>query len=199
MSATSRILCAATAIILPWCCGAAATKSATSSARTAWRSCANLLAIFHREDPTRPVTAACDQIAAEPKAAPPEFLNLLDVVGYNYVDRWRERRELYYSIDKAAHPNWRMIGTESCGMGGPRGDYRGLVPPRRAKRRAANPRAAGGFLRGFGMRFAGSTPRNCGKFVRTHDYVAGDFMWTGIDYLGESRGGRAWRSRRCHR
>jgi beta-galactosidase len=25
------------------------------------------------------------------------------------------------------------------------------------------------------------------KFVRTYDYVAGDFMWTGIDYLGESR------------
>ncbi|HVR24447.1 MAG TPA: DUF4982 domain-containing protein, partial [Candidatus Polarisedimenticolia bacterium] len=25
------------------------------------------------------------------------------------------------------------------------------------------------------------------KFVSTYDYVAGDFMWTGIDYLGESR------------
>jgi beta-galactosidase len=24
------------------------------------------------------------------------------------------------------------------------------------------------------------------KFVRTYDYVAGDFMWTGIDYLGEA-------------
>jgi beta-galactosidase len=24
------------------------------------------------------------------------------------------------------------------------------------------------------------------KFVATHDYVIGDFMWTGIDYLGES-------------
>ena len=61
----------------------------------------DLMAIFHREDPTRPVTAACDQIAAQPKAAPVEFLNALDIVGYNYADRWRERRELYYSIDKA--------------------------------------------------------------------------------------------------
>ena len=25
------------------------------------------------------------------------------------------------------------------------------------------------------------------KFVKVHDYVIGDFMWTGIDYLGESR------------
>jgi beta-galactosidase len=26
------------------------------------------------------------------------------------------------------------------------------------------------------------------RFVRTHDYVCGDFMWTGIDYLGEAGG-----------
>jgi len=25
------------------------------------------------------------------------------------------------------------------------------------------------------------------KFVTTYDYVAGDHMWTGIDYLGEAR------------
>jgi beta-galactosidase len=25
------------------------------------------------------------------------------------------------------------------------------------------------------------------KFVTSHDYVIGDFMWTGIDYLGEAR------------
>lgn len=23
------------------------------------------------------------------------------------------------------------------------------------------------------------------RYTMTHDYVAGDFMWTGIDYLGE--------------
>jgi beta-galactosidase len=133
-----------------------------------------LMAIFHREDPSRPVTAACDQIAAEPKAAPAEFLDLLDIVGYNYADRWRERRELYYSIDKAAHPNWRMIGTESTGMGGPRGDYRGLLSTEPSR-----------FGRGLGR---GLDTEELWRFVRTHDYVAGDFMWTGIDYLGEAFG-----------
>jgi beta-galactosidase len=177
----------------------------------------DLLNIFHREDPTRLVTAGCDQIAAEPKAAPVEFLSLLDVVGYNYADRWRERKELYYSVDKAAHPNWRMIGTESSGMGGARGDYRGLVPPApgQAAAVAAPPAAApmaapgrggapagaaagpgrGGALagpgpgggRGFGRGgFRGLDTEQLWKFVSTHDYVAGDFMWTGIDYLGES-------------
>jgi len=134
-----------------------------------------LLDIFHREDPTRPVTAGCDQIAAEPKAAPVEFLSLLDVVGYNYADRWRERRELCYSLDKAAHPNWRMIGTESTGMGGPRGDYRGFL-------------AAAQEPAGFGGPTRGLDTEQLWKFVRTHDYVAGDFMWTGIDYLGEAFG-----------
>ena len=147
----------------------------------------DLLAIFHREDPTRPVTAACDQIAAEPHAVSTEFLDQLDIVGYNYVDRWRERRELYYSIDKAAHPNWRMIGTESSGMGGARGDYRDLMPSAAGER---TPAAVGGYLsaRGFG-RTRGLDTEELWKFVRSHDYVAGDFMWTGIDYLGESRGG----------
>jgi beta-galactosidase len=146
----------------------------------------DLLNIFHREDPTRFVTAACDQIAAEPKAAPVEFLSLLDVVGYNYADRWRERRELYYSEDKLAHPNWRMIGTESGGIGGVRGDYRGMEPlaPGQPAAAPAPGRGRGGF--GSGRGFRGLDTEELWRFVRTHDYVAGDFMWTGIDYLGES-------------
>jgi beta-galactosidase len=139
----------------------------------------DLLGIFHREDPTRLVTAGCDQIAAEPKPAPQEFLELLDVVGYNYADRWRDRREKYYSIDRAAYPRRRVIGTESSGMGGVRGDYRSLVP-------GAAPAAAP--ARGFGMArgVRGLDTEQLWRFVSTHDYVAGDFMWTGIDYLGEA-------------
>jgi beta-galactosidase len=54
-----------------------------------------LLQVFHFEDPTRLVTAGCDHIHSEPasEAASPEFLALLDVVGYNYADRWRDRKE----------------------------------------------------------------------------------------------------------
>jgi len=171
----------------------------------------DLLNIFHREDPMRFVTAACDQIGAEPKPAPVEFLSLLDVVGYNYADRWRDRKELYgYSVDKLAHPNWRMIGTESSGMGGPRGAYQPFPPaPGQAAAVAAPPvvapaagagrgaagagrgGAGGGFggFGGFGGRgFRGLDTEELWKFVGAHDYVAGDFMWTGIDYLGESGG-----------
>ncbi len=44
-------------------------------------------------DPTRPVTSACDNIFTDRASATPDFVNLLDVVGYNYVDRWGARRE----------------------------------------------------------------------------------------------------------
>jgi beta-galactosidase len=137
-----------------------------------------LLEIFHAEDPTRPVTVACDRIASEPASntVRPEFLALLDVVGYNYVDRWRGRADQYYAIEHAAFPNRRVIGTESGAMGGIRGDYRFLFPAE------ATPAQ---------RRFLLPTNRaldveELWQFVRTYDYVSGDFMWTGIDYLGEA-------------
>jgi beta-galactosidase len=82
-----------------------------------------LLDLMRSKDPTRLVSVACDQIAAEPKAALPEFLEKLDVVGYNYVDRWRDRREKFYAIDRHAYPTRRFIGTETSSIFGPRGAY----------------------------------------------------------------------------
>ena len=138
-----------------------------------------LLKVFHAEDPSRPVTAGCDHIHSEPasEAATPEFLALLDVVGYNYVDRWRDRKEKYYSIDRHAFPRRRFVGTESEAMGGIRGGYPDLFP--------ANAPAAGSFFQ-F-LRGRNVDVEQLWKFVSTYDYVAGDFMWTGIDHLGEAR------------
>ena len=142
-----------------------------------------LLRVFHTEDPTRPVTVACDHIASEPTAVRPEFLAQLDVVGYNYVDRWRERAQLYYSIDHDAHPERPVIGTESSGMGGVRGEYRGLFPMPPAEANAA-PGTARPATGGSGRAI---DTEQLWKFVGAYDYVSGDFMWTGIDYLGEAR------------
>jgi beta-galactosidase len=135
-----------------------------------------LVGLFHEEDPTRSVTAACDHIASEPEAAPEEFLAQLDVVGYNYVDRWRDRREKYYSIDRHLHPNRKFIGTESGAFGGIRGDYDWLL---------SNGAPSGLF--GRMLKNILIDVEQQWRFVRTYDYVAGDFMWTGCDYLGEAR------------
>jgi len=134
-----------------------------------------LMEVFHAEDPTRPVTTANDRIAADSGMALIPFLEMLDVVGYNYVDRWHERRELFYSVDKMDHPDWLMIGTENSGVRGTRGNY-----------------SLGGSGR-FSRSYSESMIRGemLWKFTAVNDYVAGDFMWTGIDYLGEAR----WPSR----
>jgi beta-galactosidase len=135
-----------------------------------------LIEAFHREDPTRPVTTGNDNIAADNGSARLPFLQMLDIVGYNYVDRWHERRELFYSIDRHDHPEWKMTGTESVSISGVRGNY---------------------FGGGFGSVDSSiirpallSTvirAEQLWKFVSLHDYVIGDYMWTGIDYLGEAR------------
>ena len=107
-------------------------RSASKLAATAWRWSRGWSRIFHREDPTRLVTVGCDRIAANltgrEVGTPPEFLEVLDVVGYNYLDRWRERAEKYYSVDRHAFPQRRIIGTENASMGGVRGDYSELFP-----------------------------------------------------------------------
>jgi beta-galactosidase len=136
-----------------------------------------LLEVFHTEDPTRMVTAGCDHIQSEPpsETVRPEFLALLDVVGYNYADRWRDRREKYYSIDRHAFPQRHFIGTESESIGGIRGEYPELFPDNA-------PISLLPFSRGRNV-----DVEQLLKFVTTYDYVAGDFMWTGIDHLGEAR------------
>jgi beta-galactosidase len=84
-----------------------------------------IVGIFHREDPTRPVTMGCDRIAANltgrEVGTPPEFLEVLDVAGYNHWGRRRERAEKYYSDDRHAFPKRKFIGTENGVMGGVRG------------------------------------------------------------------------------
>jgi beta-galactosidase len=131
-----------------------------------------LLAIFHREDPTRPVTTGNDKIAADSTPATLAFLNALDIVGYNYVDRWHERRELFATEDRHQHPDWKMIGTESGTIFQSFDERYSLGPDSSV----ARPNYTSGMLQAERM----------WKWISLNDYYAGSFMWTGIDYLGES-------------
>jgi beta-galactosidase len=132
----------------------------------------HLVEVAHREDPTRPVTTGNDHIYADDGATTVAFLELLDVVGYNYVDRWHERRELYATQDRHAHPDWKFVGTESGAVWGTRGEYSLGDDPARPR-----PSYTTGMIRA----------EQLWRFVALNDWFAGDFMWTGIDYLGESR------------
>jgi len=133
---------------------------------------AKLMDITHREDPTRPATLGCDNIVADGGATTLEFMEGLDIVGYNYIDRWHERRELFNIIDKIEHPEWKMIGTESVSIYGQRGSYSLGNDPEKV-----NPNYNTRMIRA----------EQLWKYISTRDFMIGDFMWTGIDYLGESR------------
>ena len=138
-----------------------------------------MIDLCHELDPTRLVTSGNDRIAADNEPATEEFLAEFsdDIVGYNYPDRWRTRRETYYTTDKLRWPDRRVVATEAGGMGGPR------VP-----------------VTGFSRRFAQQQAPAAASYIDTeqrwkytliNDFVIGDFMWTGIDYYGETR----WPSR----
>lgn len=131
-----------------------------------------LVDIFHREDPTRPVTTGNDQIYADGTPATQAFLSALDVVGYNYVDRWHERRELFAEQDRHNHPEWRMIGTESGSIFQSFDERYSLGTDPALVR----PNYTSGMIQA----------ERRWKWIALRDWFAGDFMWTGIDYLGES-------------
>jgi beta-galactosidase len=83
---------------------------------------------------------------------------------------------MYYSIDRHAYPDRKFIGTESTAFGGVRGEYDWLL-------------SSTGHSGFFGRLLKNTLidVEQQWKFVHTYDYVAGDFMWSGIDYLGEAR------------
>ena len=141
-------------------------QSSADGVKTAKR----LVEICHREDSTRMVTLACDNIAAvENIRTDREFEKVPDVTGYNYVGRWRERAETFYDEDRKEFPDRRFIGTENPGADGIRGDYR----------------TSGGSC-GSDYRTATMRHEAMWRYVASHDFVAGDYIWSGIDYLGES-------------
>jgi beta-galactosidase len=133
----------------------------------------SLAAICHDLDPTRPVTSACDNVHA-PNPTWPAFLDALDIAGYNYVDRWREHREIFFADDREKYPERKFVGTEDVCVGGVRGSYFGGGGGR------------GGQAVPYGYASSMIRAEQLWKFNATHDYVIGYFMWTGIDYLGEA-------------
>ncbi|MDR3248496.1 MAG: DUF4982 domain-containing protein [Treponema sp.] len=128
--------------------------------------------ICHREDPTRLVCSALDNLAApEPSRTREAFECALDVAGYNYTGRWGMRAETLYDEDRKKFPARRFIGSENPSAGGIRGNYEKSGP---------------GFFR-YSYDRATLNHEFLWRYTASRDFVAGDYLWTGIDYLGESR------------
>jgi beta-galactosidase/beta-glucuronidase len=93
-----------------------------------------LIAAVKRFDTTRPVTMALADIDTSNATG---VANMLDVVGYNYLEQ-------FYDRDHKAYPNRVIYGSEN------------------------------------------SRTLDAWRAVAASDYVAGQFLWTGMNYLGEA-------------
>jgi beta-galactosidase len=141
--------------------------------------------LCYREDSTRLVTSAMDNLAApEQFCTREEFECALDVAGYNYVARWGIRAETLYDEDRRKFPKRRFIGTENPSAGGVRGTYE-------TQRNDETQGTCETRLEGPGSRYRYDRVTLDHEFLwrytASRDFVAGDYLWTGIDYLGESR------------
>ena len=136
-----------------------------------WRYTRRLSGLCRGIDPTRPITAASDQMKSEPCPVTEGFLRGLDIVGVNYVDRWRERTETFFDEEKREHPDWLFLGTEDIAVNGPRCGY--------SLENTANVWGSQSYYNKM------LKAEKLWKYVRTRPFVIGSFMWTGIDYLGE--------------
>lgn len=127
--------------------------------------------IFHKEDPTRPVTVGMDQVKAVMASG---FGALMDVPGLNY-------RVHLYEEAQARFPQGFILGSETASTVSSRGVYK--FPVEQAKGRSY----PDGQCSSYDLEYCSWSNIPEVDFVMQDDkeWVIGEFVWTGFDYLGE--------------
>lgn len=127
--------------------------------------------IFHREDPTRPVTVGMDQVKATMESG---FGAVLDVPGLNY------RTHLYEEAYEK-FPQGFILGSETASTVSSRGIYK--FPVVRAKMKQYPDLQSSS----YDLEACSWSNVPDEDFVLQDDkpWVIGEFVWTGFDYLGE--------------
>jgi beta-galactosidase len=131
---------------------------------------AELTAIAHEEDPTRPTSAACNKIQAGYNG----FQKDVDVFGYNY-------KPAEYGKFRLANPNQPLYGSETASCISSRGEYFFPVSTNKDHGKADFQMSSYDL---YAPRWA-TTPDAEFKGQDEFPFVAGEFVWTGFDYLGE--------------
>ncbi|MCV9386663.1 glycoside hydrolase family 2 TIM barrel-domain containing protein [Reichenbachiella ulvae] len=147
-----------------------------------------LMETVHRLDPTRPVTAGCCFIHL---ANDTGFSSLLDVTGYNGGGG-----SVFYEKDKAVYPNRKFIATEIPHSFQTRGYYQTQTDMRSPQQGIHVPNLTESeVFADYTNKYYSSSYDNSSVRISARDswrrtdslaYVAGEFRWTGYDYLGEA-------------
>ena len=127
--------------------------------------------IFHREDPTRPVTVGMDQVKAVMASG---FGAIMDIPGLNYrVHLYEEAYEKF--------PQGFILGSETASTVSSRGIYKFPVEK-------ASMKQYGDFQSSsYDLEYCSWSNLPEDDFILQDDkpWVLGEFVWTGFDYLGE--------------
>ena len=131
----------------------------------------HLVDLCHSLDPTRTVTAGCDQVDAALKSG---FLAQLDVPGLNY--RVHKYQTAYKNL-----PHGYLLGSETTSTVSSRGEYfKSIIPQAMATH-------SNGQCSGYDNEYCSwsNLPDDDWALQDDYDWVIGKFVWTGFDYLGE--------------
>ncbi|MGN1346886.1 MAG: glycoside hydrolase family 2 TIM barrel-domain containing protein [Eubacteriales bacterium] len=137
-----------------------------------WRAAKMLTETCHRTDPTRPTTAG---FSAPWDSFKNHLADFVDVVGINYKPH-------HYAEFHRDHPTIKLVGTETASCVSTRGVYHlpadVAIPCRKHDDLTVS---------AYEMEAPGWAYYAEREFAAQDDfeYVAGEYVWTGMDYLGE--------------
>lgn len=143
-----------------------------------------LAAIAHEEDGTRPITNAMNFAKADMPLP-----GTVDVISLNYQGTGIRTLPGQFPAFREKFPDRVMLHTESASALSSRGEYQFPVPG--VTSAAVRPGSGGdpktqqvSAYELFAADFGSSADRAFGALDQ-HPYTAGEFVWTGFDYLGE--------------
>ena len=127
--------------------------------------------LYHKEDPTRPVTCGMDQFDA---VVTNGFAAQLDIVGFNYkVGRYQQAYDVL--------PQRLILGSETASTVSSRGVYH--FPPAIAADKMTEDHQSCSYDMEH-CRWS-NIPDDDFAADEDYDWCMGQFVWTGFDYLGE--------------
>lgn len=130
-----------------------------------------LAKICREEDPTRPVTAGFNN---HTNAISNGLADKVDLVGFNY-------KPYDYKKKKDENPGYVIYGSETASTVSSRGEYK--FPAKEIK----SPWYTDYHVSSYDLEYPrwASTPDTEFEMQDDNDFVLGEFVWTGFDYLGE--------------
>jgi beta-galactosidase len=144
--------------------------------------------LSHKLDPTRPVTVGTNFMAGANESG---FAELMDVVGYNGGGG----SCFQYEADHARYPGRKLYASEVPHSLQTRGEYRTRSRYREPKHQPPDlteeevfPETDAWYESSYDNAGVRICARDSWRLTSTLPFFAGEFRWTGFDYIGESGG-----------